>query len=51
MEKRIVVATMRERGQYEDRVTYEFETVEEARRFIKAMAGVLVCDDFHIEIK
>lgn len=47
----MVVAVMRERGQYEDKVRYEFETTEEARQFIKAMIGVLVCADFYIESK
>lgn len=51
MAERITVAIMREPGQYEDRIRYEFETVDEARQFVKTMRGVLVCDDFHIEEK
>ena len=44
-----VIAIMREKGQYEDKVRYEFESTKEARQFIKAMIGILVCDDYYIE--
>ena len=44
-----VVVIVREKGQYDDKVKMTFDSIEEARNYLKAMWGILVCDDFFIE--
>lgn len=39
------IAIVHEKGQYDDKVKYEFDNAEERRDFLKAMQGVLIAVD------
>lgn len=41
------IVVVHEKGQYDDKVQYEFETMEEVRSFLKAMQGILFAVDVH----
>lgn len=44
------IAIMHEKGEYDDKVKYEFPTEEERYNFIKAMSGYLIClEAYHIK--
>lgn len=42
-----VIAKVHEKGQYDDIVTYEFESWEICRNFLKAMQGVLFANEVY----
>ena len=41
------IAVVHEKGQYDDKVRYEFESMEELRNFMKSMQGVLFADEVY----
>ncbi len=43
------VAIVHEKGQYDDPVIYEFETMEELRNFMVIMRGVLFASEVYKE--
>ena len=45
------IAIVHEKGQYDDKVKYEFDSSDERRRFLVAMMGALFCSDSYTEIK
>lgn len=49
MGKTIVI--VHEKGDYDYKIRYEFDTRDEARNFMKHMIGVLVVIDFYTEAK
>lgn len=47
MKEMKIIAIVHEKGQYDDKVKYEFETDEEFRSFAKAMRGVLMINEVY----
>lgn len=45
------ILIVHEKGQYDDKVKYEFETKEELRNFMKAMQGILIMNECYKEVK
>lgn len=43
------IAIVHEKGQYDDKVKYEFETIEELQNFMKSMRGVLFASEVYKE--
>lgn len=41
------IAIVHEKGQYDDNVKYEFDSIEDLRNFMKAMQGVLIATDVY----
>lgn len=50
-EKKIYILIVHEKGQYDDKVKYEFESPEEVRNFMKAMRGVLFMNEAYYEVR
>ena len=42
-----IIAIVHEKGQYDDKVKYEFESREELRSFREAMRGVLMFNEVY----
>ena len=45
------IAIVHEKGQYDDKVKYEFDSFDERKWFLVSMSGVLICTEAYTEVK